>query len=252
MRIPMIAGNWKMNTTIKEATTLVRGMRGALDPIKGVEKVVCPPFISLSAVHEILDGSSIKLGAQNMYFEPKGAYTGEVSPTMLSELCEYVILGHSERRQYFGESDDIVNKKVKAALEAGITPIMCVGERLEQNEAGKTEEVVTAQVKAGLQDIESPAGLLIAYEPIWAIGTGKAATSEEANATVGIIRNTVAELYGRVFAEEFRILYGGSMNSANVAELVSEPEIDGGLVGGASLNAAEFISMVEQTATVMK
>ena len=252
MRSLMIAGNWKMNTTITEAVALVKEIRTALDSVGGVDKVVCPPFISLAAVQEILKRSSIKVGAQNMYFEPKGAYTGEVSPSMLSGLCEYVILGHSERRQYFAETDEIVNKKVKAALAAGLTPIMCVGERLEENEAGKTVEVVTRQLKNGLKGIEPLQGIIIAYEPVWAIGTGKAATSEEANATIGVIRKTIAELHSKRIADGIRILYGGSMNAANIAELVQKPEIDGGLVGGASLKAAEFISMVEQAAAVRK
>ena len=252
MRSLMIAGNWKMNTTIAEAATLVKEIRAAVDSVGGVDKVVCPPFISLASVREILKGSSIKVGAQNMYFEPKGAYTGEISPNMLSGLCEYVILGHSERRQYFAETDEIVNKKVKAALAAGLIPIMCVGEQLEENEAGKTVEVVTRQVKNGLKGINSPKDIIIAYEPIWAIGTGKAATSEEANSTIGVIRQTIAKLYNKSIADKLRILYGGSMNAANIAELVQKPEIDGGLVGGASLKAAEFISMVKQAAAVRK
>ncbi len=252
MRIPMIAGNWKMNTTIHEATALVKDMKDGLEKVEGVEKVLCPPFISLFAVKGLVQGTSIKVGAQNMYFEEKGAFTGEVSPLMLAGICDYVILGHSERRQYFGESDDMVNRKVKSALAAGLTPIMCVGERLEENEAGKTVDVVTRQVKGGLADIDAPQGIVIAYEPVWAIGTGKAATSEEANATIGVIRKVVAGIYDASTADGLRILYGGSMNADNVAELVQKPEIDGGLIGGASLKAAEFVSMVQQTAAVRK
>lgn len=252
MRTPMIAGNWKMNATVPEATALVKDMKDGLERVGGVEKVLCPPFISLFAVKELVQGTSIKVGAQNMHFEEKGAFTGEVSPLMLAGICDYVILGHSERRQYFGESDDIVNSKMKAALAAGLIPIMCVGERLEENEAGKTVEVVTRQVKGGLADIDSPQGIVIAYEPVWAIGTGKAATSEEANATIGVIREVVAGIYDASIADGMRILYGGSMNAANVTELVQKPEIDGGLIGGASLKAAEFVSMVEQTAAVRK
>jgi triosephosphate isomerase len=252
MRTPMIAGNWKMNTTIPEAIALVKGMKDGLERVDKVEKVICPPFVSLSAVKQLVQGTSIKVGAQNMHFEIKGAFTGEVSPLMLAGVCDYVILGHSERRQYFGESDDIVNSKMKAAMGAGLIPIMCVGERLEENEAGKTVEVVTRQVKGGLADIDSPQGIVIAYEPVWAIGTGKAATSEEASATIGIIREVVAEIYDASAADGMRILYGGSMNAANVAELVQKPEIDGGLIGGASLQAAEFVSMVQQTAAVQK
>ena len=248
MRLPIIAGNWKMNTTIEQAIELVQEMRGGLDKIEGVEKVLCPPFVSLSAVDELIAGSSIKLGAQNLYFEEKGAYTGEVSPLMLAGLCEYVILGHSERRQYFGETDEIVNRKVQAALKAGLKPILCVGERLEENEAGKTQEVVTRQVKGALAGVASPQGLVIAYEPIWAIGTGKAATREQANATIELIRHIVSGLYGEQFAQAMRIQYGGSVNSANISEFVSQPEIDGALVGGASLKAAEFLSIVAQTA----
>ena len=252
MRTPMIAGNWKMNTTIPEATALVKDMRDGLANTRGMETVLCPPFISLPAVKELVQGTSIKVGAQNMHFEQKGAFTGEVSPLMLAGICDYVILGHSERRQYFGESDDIVNRKMKAALAAGLTPIVCVGERLEENEAGKTVEVVTRQVKGGLDGIDSPGGIVIAYEPVWAIGTGKAATSGEANATIGVIRQAVAGIYDSGVAEGMRILYGGSMNADNVAELMQQPQIDGGLVGGASLKAAEFVSMAQQAAAVRK
>jgi triosephosphate isomerase len=252
VRLPIIAGNWKMNTSIDQAVELVKGMRDALHAIDGVEKVLCPPFISLGAVRQIIAASSVRLGAQNMYFEEKGAYTGEVSPLMLAGLCEYVILGHSERRQYFAETDEIVNRKVKAALQAGLLPILCVGERLEENEAGRTEEVVTRQVKGGLAGIDSPDSLVVAYEPIWAIGTGKAATGEQANATIGLIRDTLASLYGADFAGGTRIQYGGSVTAANIAEFISQPEIDGGLVGGASLKAAEFVSIVEQTANAKR
>jgi triosephosphate isomerase len=252
MRTQMIAGNWKMNTTLAEASALVTEMSKGLERIEGVEKVLCPPFVSLALVKELLQGSSIKLGAQNMHFEEKGAYTGEISPPMLSGICEYVILGHSERRQYFGETDDVVNKKVKAALAAAITPILCVGERLEEKEADRTEEVVIMQVSGALQGIESPQGMVIAYEPIWAIGTGRAATGEGANTTIGIIRNTMAQLYGEGIAQRIRILYGGSVTAANIAEFIRQPEIDGALVGGASLKATEFLSIVEQTAVVKK
>jgi triosephosphate isomerase len=248
MRLPIIAGNWKMNTTVDEAMALVRDMLGGLEDIGGVEKVVCPPFVSLAEVKPVLDKSSVRLGAQNMHFEEKGAYTGEVSPVMLAHLCEYVIVGHSERRQYFGETDDIVNRKVKAALKFNLKPIMCVGETLAENEAEKTEEVVTRQVKKGLAGVDRADGLVIAYEPIWAIGTGKAATGKQANATIGLIRRTVQELYGADVAQGLRIQYGGSVTGANIVEFISQPEIDGGLVGGASLKAADFVSIVEQTA----
>ena len=248
MRLPIIAGNWKMNTTVDEAVALVRDMLGGLEDIGGVEKVVCPPFVSLAEVKPVLEKSSVKLGAQNLHFEEKGAYTGEVSPVMLAHMCEYVIVGHSERRQYFGETDEIVNRKVKAALKFNLKPIMCVGETLGENEAGKTEEVVTRQVKKGLAGIDKAVGLVIAYEPIWAIGTGKAATGKQANATIGLIRRTVGELYGADVAQGLRIQYGGSVTGANIVEFISQPEIDGGLVGGASLKAVDFVSIVEQTA----
>jgi len=248
MRLPIIAGNWKMNTTVDEAVALVRDMLGGLEDIGGVEKVVCPPFVSLAEVKPVLEKSSVKLGAQNLHFEEKGAYTGEVSPVMLAHMCEYVIVGHSERRQYFGETDEIVNRKVKAALKFNLKPIMCVGETLGEKEAGKTEEVVTRQVKKGLAGIDKAIGLVIAYEPIWAIGTGKAATGKQANATIGLIRRTVGELYGADVAQGLRIQYGGSVTGANIVEFISQPEIDGGLVGGASLKAVDFVSIVEQTA----
>jgi len=250
MRIPFVAGNWKMNTTLDEAVKLVGTMRPSLDAIKGVEKAVCPSFISLAAVKGLIQGSSVKLGAQNLYFEEKGAYTGEVSPLMLSGLCEYVIIGHSERRGYFGETDDIVNKKLKAAFKAGLKPILCVGEKLEQNEAGKTKEVVTGQVKGGLSGLPCSADLVIAYEPIWAIGTGKAATGAQANQTIGLIREQFAALYGQENAQKLRILYGGSVTADNIAEFISQKEIDGGLVGGASLKADQFISIVQQTSAI--
>ena len=250
MRNPFVAGNWKMNTTATEAEQLVFEMLDKLDRIEGVEKVLCPPFVSLVAVNMMLRGSSIKLGAQNMYFETEGAYTGEISPPMLRELCEFVILGHSERRWYFGETDEIVNKKVKAALANKLKPILCVGERLAENEAGKTEEVVNRQVTAALNGIEPVPNLVIAYEPVWAIGTGKAASGEQAAATIQFIRDVLAKLWNKSIAQDLRILYGGSVTSANIAEFISHPEIDGALVGGASLKAEEFVSIVEQTAEI--
>ena len=250
MRIPFVAGNWKMNTIVTEAEKLILEMLDGLDRIEGVEKVLCPPFVSLLAVNMMLRDSSIKLGAQNMYFETEGAYTGEVSPLMLSELCEFVILGHSERRWYFGETDEIVNKKVKAALSNKLKPILCVGERLAENEAGKTNEVVNRQVTTALDRVDSVSDLVIAYEPVWAIGTGKAASSEQAAATIQFIRDVLAKLWDKSVAQDLRILYGGSVTSANIAEFISHPEIDGALVGGASLKAEEFVSIVEQTAKI--
>jgi triosephosphate isomerase len=241
-----------MNTTVAEAAELVRAMKEKLNQIAGVEKVLCPPFVSLTTVKELIKGTSIKLGAQNMYFERSGAYTGEVSPAMLAGLCEFVILGHSERRGYFGETDQLVNKKVKAALGAGLTPIVCVGESLEQNNAGETVSVITRQVKAAFEGIASPKGTVIAYEPIWAIGTGKSASGEQANAVIKVIRDMIARIYGDQIAQAMRIQYGGSVNSANIAEFIKQPEIDGALVGGASLKAPDFLGIVEQTAKIKK
>jgi triosephosphate isomerase len=252
MRIPFIAGNWKMNTTATEAERLVLEMLEKLDRIEGVEKVLCSPFVSLVAISMMLQTSSIKLGAQNMYFEAKGAYTGEISPLMLRELCEFVILGHSERRWYFGETDEIVNKKVKAALANKLKPILCVGERLEENEAGKTEEVISRQVTAALSGIEPVRDLVVAYEPVWAIGTGKAASGKQAGGTIQFIRDVVAKLWNKSIAQDLRVLYGGSVTGANIAEFVSHPEIDGALVGGASLKPEEFVGIVEKTAEIKR
>jgi triosephosphate isomerase (TIM) len=250
VRKPLIAGNWKMNTVLEEAKSLVRAILNELDGTDGVEKVLCPPFISLAAVKELLKGTPVKLGAQNMYFEEKGAYTGEISPIMLTDLCDFVILGHSERRQYFFETDEIVNKKVKKAFESGLKPIVCVGESLKDNETGKAEQVIAGQVKAGLAGISPTNQLVIAYEPIWAIGTGRAATGKQANTTIGLIRGIVAGLWNRETAEAVRILYGGSVTGNNIAEFIAEPDIDGALVGGASLKASDFVSILKQTASL--
>jgi triosephosphate isomerase len=250
MRVCLIAGNWKMNTTVAEAERLVLEMLESLDRIEGVEKVLCPPFVSLVGIGMMLENSSIKLGAQNMYFESKGAYTGEVSPMMLKELCEFVILGHSERRWYFGETDEIVNEKVKAALANKLRPILCVGERLEENEAGKTQEVIDRQVRGALSGVESVPDLVVAYEPVWAIGTGRAASGKQAAATIQFIRDVVSEIWSKSAAQDLRILYGGSVTSSNVAEFVALPEIDGALVGGASLKADEFVGIVKKTSEI--
>jgi len=250
MRIPMIAGNWKMNTTVSEAAELVNEMRPGLDEIANVDKVICPPFISLVTVRELIKGSSIKLGAQNLYFEEKGAYTGEISPLMLADLCEFVIIGHSERRQYFNETGEIVNKKVRAALRAKLKPILCIGESPEENEAGRTEAVIAGQLRSSLAGIDFADGLIIAYEPIWAIGTSKAATGKQANKTIGFIRQNIAQLYNEDLAQEMRILYGGSVTADNAAEFINQPEIDGALVGGASLKAPQFLSIVKQTSEI--
>mgnify|MGYP001817760215 CR=1 FL=1 len=250
MRVCLIAGNWKMNTTVAEAERLVLEMLERLDRIEGVEKVLCPPFVSLVGIGMMLENSSIKLGAQNMYFESKGAYTGEVSPLMLNDLCEFVILGHSERRWYFGETDEIVNRKVRAALANKLKPILCVGERLEENEGGKTLEVIGRQVRGALNGIEPVPDLVVAYEPVWAIGTGKAASGKQAAATIQSIRDVVSELWNEKMAQDLRILYGGSVTSANVGEFIALPEIDGALVGGASLKADEFVGIVKKTSEI--
>jgi len=238
-----------MNTTTREAVILVKDLL-KLDKVDGVEKVLCPPFTSLSPVKALIDGTTIKLGAQNMYYEDKGAYTGEIAPSMIKELCEYAILGHSERRAYFGDTDEIVNKKVFAALKYGLKIMICVGEVLQERESGKTEAVITRQVKGALVGIDLTEDIVIAYEPIWAIGTGKAASGELANETCCLIRSIVAQLYDNTKANAMRIQYGGSVNAANIAEFVSQPDIDGALVGGASLKADHFISIVEQSARI--
>jgi triosephosphate isomerase len=252
MRSPLIAGNWKMNTNLPEAVQLVMQMVPELIKIDRVEILLCPPFISLATVKEIIKWTSIKLGAQNIFYMEKGAYTGEISPSMLANICEYVIIGHSERRQYFQETGEITNKKIKAALRAGLKPILCVGEKLEENESGKTETVVSAQLNAGLEGIDNAGSLVIAYELVWAIGTGKAATGEQANQIIGFIRQILTKKYSNKAAGEIRILYGGSVTPDNTAEFMRQPEIDGGLVGGASLKADQFISIVKQTAQMKK
>ena len=248
----MIAGNWKMNTTVGEAIELVNEMRQELDRIDNVDKVICPPFVSLATIKGLIKGSSIKLGAQNIYFEEKGAYTGEISPLMLADLCEFVIVGHSERRQYFNETIEVVDKKVQAALKVGLTPILCIGESSEENEAGKTEEILTRQLSSPSARLYYLGGLILAYEPIWAIGTGRAATGRQANGTIGFIRRHIAQQYGKGIAQEVRILYGGSVTADNIAEFISQPEIDGALVGGASLKASEFLNIVRQTSEIKR
>jgi triosephosphate isomerase len=244
----IIAGNWKMNTTIQEAKALVTAMRPRLEAIGGVQKVVCPPFVSLAAVGEALRGSSIGLGAQNMHHEEKGAFTGEVSPAMLVGLCQYVILGHSERRQLFGEADDFINKKVKAALKAGLRPILCVGERLPEREEGRAEEVVEGQLRGSLAGIDAPGGLVVAYEPVWAIGTGRAATPDVARSMMAHIRRALSSLYGAQAASGVSLLYGGSVNPGNTSDFMRQKDIDGALVGGASLQADSFVEIVKKAA----
>ena len=257
MRKPYVAGNWKMFKTVAEARHLVSELVPGLQPILEVEKAICPPYTTLLAVAALLEGTDIGLGAQNMYWKESGAYTGEIAPGMLAELCNFVILGHSERRAYFGESDETVNRKVHAALAHDLTPIICVGETLAENETGRTAEVVSRQLREGLAGLsdgeelleESASSLVIAYEPIWAIGTGKAATIEGANAVVAdIIRPVVADLFSESFAQAVRVLYGGSVKANNAAEFFNQPDIDGALVGGASLNATEFTRIVQAAA----
>lgn len=252
MRQPFIAGNWKMYKNIEQARQLVIELGAGLAGIRGVEKVLCPPFTSLLAVRALLEGTDLGLGAQNMHWENEGAYTGEVSPAMVAELCKYVILGHSERRTYFGETDATVNLKTKAALAHGLIPIVCVGETLVEYEAGQTGEVVERQVRLGLAglDIAEDFPLVIAYEPVWAIGTGRASTAVSANAVIAdIIRIAVAGLYGDIVAQSVRVLYGGSVKASNAAEFFNQPDIDGALVGGASLKASEFIAIVQAAAS---
>ena len=245
----MIAGNWKMNTTLQEATQLAGEMKSRLDAIDGVQKVVCPPFVSLAAVVEILRGSTVAVGAQNMYHEEKGAYTGEVSPAMLAGLCQFVIVGHSERRQLFGESDGAINRKLQAALEADIRPILCVGEGLTEREDGRAESVVEAQLRGCLADVdlpETPETLVVAYEPVWAIGTGRSATPDVAQSMMAGIRHLLGLLYNEEVASDVPLLYGGSVNAANISDyMVQGGDIDGALVGGASLDAGSFVEIVQ-------
>jgi triosephosphate isomerase len=246
MRIPMVAGNWKMNKTVAEARELVARMGVALKAIQGVEKVICPPYPSLVAVSALLQGTDIGLGAQNMHWEEKGAFTGEIAPSMIKEFCQYVILGHSERRAYFGELDEIVNRKLQAAKAYDLIPIVCVGETLEENESGRTAEVVSRQISLGLKDIDPDFGtrIVVAYEPVWAIGTGRASSAENANTVLAdVIRPALAKVVGQDTAQTIRILYGGSVNAANATEFFAQPEIDGALVGGASLKADEFVAI---------
>ena len=246
MRTPFIAGNWKMNKTVGEAVTLVEELKSAVAGIQAVEVAVCPAFVALTAVKPALQGSTIKLGAQNAYFEPKGAFTGEVSISMLTGIVDYIIIGHSERRQIFGESDQLVNKKVRAVLASGLKPIMCIGETLAENEAGQTEAVLERQTRDGLADVGAGdiVNVTIAYEPIWAIGTGRAATSDDAQNRCAFIRAQLRAKYGEL-ADQVRIQYGGSVTPANARELLGKPDIDGALVGGASLKAADFTAIVK-------
>ncbi|OGO29049.1 MAG: triose-phosphate isomerase [Chloroflexi bacterium RBG_16_54_11] len=251
MRRPFVAGNWKMFETAAEARVLLTEILPGLASLQGVEIVICPPFTSILPVAALLEGTGIGVGAQNMHWEPQGAFTGEVSSVMLAEFCQYVIVGHSERRAYFGETDANVNRKVKSALAHGLVPIICVGETLGENEAGRTQEVVTRQVQAGLDGVEadSIATVVIAYEPVWAIGTGRAATPAGANQVIaGIIRPVLSQLYTEDLAQRVRVLYGGSVKAGNAADFFQQADIDGALVGGASLKATEFVPIVTAAA----
>ncbi|HSQ26519.1 MAG TPA: triose-phosphate isomerase [Anaerolineales bacterium] len=255
MRKPFVAGNWKMNKTVAEARHLVSELVPVLQEIQGVEKVLCPTFPCLLPVSALLEGTGIGLGAQNMYWQESGAYTGEISPSMVAEFCQYVILGHSERRKYFSEMDETVNLKVKAALKHNLIPIVCVGETLEEYEAGLTAEVVSRQIRQGLVgigevlDLTNHTDIVVAYEPVWAIGTGKPSTAEGASQVISkVIRKTLAELFGEAFSQKVRVLYGGSVTGSNAAEYFSDAEIDGALVGGASLKVSDFSLIVKAAA----
>lgn len=255
MRKPMMAGNWKMNKTPAEATELAQAIRDAISGVEAVECVVCPTFIALDNVYQVLKGSGIGVGAQNVHWADSGAFTGEVSAPMIKELAQYVIIGHSERREHFGETDETVNKKVHAALNHGLTPIVCVGETLAQNEGGQTHAVVSYQVGAALIGVDASriSQIVFAYEPIWAIGTGRAATAEQAQETCGnTVRATIAGIYGDEIAQSVRVLYGGSTNPKNIGEIMQQPDIDGALIGGASLKAEDYSSMVKITEALYK
>jgi len=248
MRKPIIAGNWKMNKTKAEAIAFIQEVKGLVPSNEKVESVVCSPPLFLDALVQEAKGTDVKIGAQTMHFEENGAFTGEVSPEALADLgVEYAVIGHSERREMFAETDETVNKKVHAAFKHGLVPIMCVGETLEQREANKTADVVTTQVNEGLKGLseDQVKQTVIAYEPIWAIGTGKTASSEDANETCGVIRNVVSKTFSTDAAEAVRIQYGGSVKPANIKELLGQSDIDGALVGGASLEAQSFLQLVE-------
>lgn len=247
MRKPLVAGNWKMNKTVEQARQLVSELLPGLQDVPQVERVICPPSTSLLPICAMLQGTDIGLGAQNLHWEASGAYTGELSPAMVKEFCQYVIIGHSERRTYFGETDESVNKKVKAAFNVGLIPIVCIGETLAEFEAGKTGDVLSRQVLQGLKDLTPEQGkqLIVAYEPVWAIGTGKAASGNGANDVIGkMIRPAMAKVIGMEVTQGVRILYGGSVTGENAAEFFGQPEIDGALVGGASLKVPNFLEIV--------
>lgn len=247
MRVPIIAGNWKMYKTVGEAVDLIKGLLAGLGQVSGRDVVVCPPFTALYAVRPLLVGTNLALGAQDLHYEPQGAFTGAIAPAMLTDVgCRYVIIGHSERRQYFGETDASVNRKIRAAIAVGLTPIVCVGEVKAERDRGEATSVVGRQVTAGLADL-SPAEvarLVIAYEPVWAIGTGDTATPADAQAMHATIRALLGERFGAATAAAVRIQYGGSVKPENIDELMAQPDIDGALVGGASLKAESFLRIV--------
>ena len=247
MRKHLIAGNWKMYKTPKQAKELAEELKSGLANVKDVDIVICPPFTALPTVAQVVRGSNIGLGAQNMHYETKGAFTGEISPEFLLELgCKYVILGHSERRQYFNETDELINKKLITALKINLYPIFCIGEKLSERESGKTFDIIKNQLALGLMKIrEGIDNIIIAYEPIWAIGTGKTATPKQAAEVHGFIRDWLKKDYNQTVAEEKRIVYGGSVKPDNVDELMAEQDIDGALVGGASLEEQSFIRLVK-------
>ena len=248
MRKPFVAGNWKMNKTVAEARELVAKLSPPLRELANVEKVLCPPFTAITAIADMLTGTNIGLGAQNLHWEEKGAFTGEIAPNMVKEFCNYVIIGHSERRAYFGETDETVNRKLRAALKFDLIPIVCVGETLAQYESGLTAEVVRRQINLGFADADSASAprIVVAYEPVWAIGTGKASSGENANGVHGkVIRPALSELFGQNNAQAMRILYGGSVTAANASEFFVMSDIDGALVGGASLKADEFVAITK-------
>ena len=250
MRTPIIAGNWKCNMRLDTAFELASGLKERIDHIEGVEKIVCPSFVHIPSIEVALTMTSIKVGAQDVHWEDDVAATGEIGPKQLEELVDYVIIGHSERRHKFGETDEAVNRKVKASLEAGLLPIMCVGETLEERQSGKTDQVLVRQTTHGLRDVPMPDGFIIAYEPVWAIGTGTAATVKDADEAISLIRREVADMYGEAAAETVRILYGGSVTPENIAEFMAVDGIDGALVGGASLKVDAFARIVEGAARV--
>ena len=248
MSILMVVGNWKMNTTVAEGEELAAGILSGLPHGTGVKVVVCPPFVSLVSVAGALKDSDISVAAQNLYHEADGAYTGEISAAMLAEICRYAMVGHSERRSIFGETDEAVNLKVKAALGVSMTPILCMGESLDERNGGDAESVVESQVIAGLEGVEVGSGLVVAYEPVWAIGTGQSASPEIAQAMMAHIRQTLAAIGGEDAAAEVPLLYGGSVNAGNIGGYLSQPDINGALVGGASLDAGSFVEIVKVAA----